>query len=66
MSGAAAHAVAHCATGLRHTGRRVYLHWVANVLSPASCSLNENYLYAEGALALAKVLPECKALVSLR
>ena len=44
----------------------MYLHWVANVLSPASCSLNANNIRAEGAAALAKVLPECKALVSLR
>ena len=32
----------------------------------ASYSLNENALRAEGAVELAKALPECKALVSLR
>ena len=31
-----------------------------------TCSLNENSLGPKGAIAVAKVLPECKAIVSLR
>ena len=57
---------ARCDIGPRHTGRSMHLRKVANLLSPASCSLNDNFIKAEGAVALAKVLPECKALVSLR
>ena len=44
----------------------MYLHWVTNLLSSLSCSLNDNYVREQVAVALAKVLPECKALVSLR
>ena len=51
---------------LRHTGRRVHLHWVANLLSPAACSLDRDNIGAKGAVELTKVLPQCMALVSLR
>ena len=55
-----------CAIGLRHTGRRVHLHWVANLLSPAACSLDRNNIGVKGAVELTKVLPQCMAVVSLR
>ena len=44
----------------------MYVQWVTNLLSSLSCSLNDNYILEQGAVALAEVLPECKALVSLR
>ena len=50
--------------GLRHTGRRLHLHWEDNLLSPATCSLDFNDIGAEGAVELAKGLP--KSLVTLR
>ena len=52
--------------GRCHAGANMYLHWVTNLLSSLSCSLDENYIDEQGAVVLAKVLPECKALVSLR
>ena len=52
--------------GLRHTGRCMHLHWVANLLPPAACSLDQNNIGSTGAVELAKVLPQCMALVSLR
>ena len=57
-------AFARCDIGLRHTGRRLHLHWEDNLLSPATCSLDFNDIGAEGTVELAKGLP--KSLVTLR
>ena len=54
-------AIGRCRAALR-CGRVV----ASLVLPCCSGSLNKNDIKAEGAVALAKALPECKALVSLR
>ena len=52
--------MAQCAIGLWHS----MAHEVADLPFPDCCSLDENYMEAKGAVALAKGLP--KSLVSLR